>query len=217
MRRRRREPKMITVRPKRIAVKNLAAPAHLNAPKDDRLVALELGLIQGTVSAVGATVPLASLRVHHPLTLHRVRASLREEPSLRAAIAQRVFDPAPILPRPRAGYADAITPARPLDRAATSSANPSASAPLRVKLSQHGVGLSAGVTGARFGVDAGGHPYVHAGRHGLYYRKRWPIPSSPPRDPLALPGGPPSSDTHRHVGWGWVLVLLVLIGLVWRW
>ncbi len=91
MRRRRREPKMITVRPKRIAVKNLEAPAHLNAPKDDRLVALELGLIQGTVSAVGATVPLASLRVHHPLTLHRVRASLREERSLRVAIAQRVL------------------------------------------------------------------------------------------------------------------------------
>src|SRR5439155_16106771 len=91
MRRRRREPKMITVRPKRIAVKNLEAPPHLNAPRDDRLVALELGLIQGTVSAVGATVPLASLRVHHPLTLHRVRASLREEPSLRAAVAQRAL------------------------------------------------------------------------------------------------------------------------------
>ena len=42
-------------------------------------------------SAVGATVPLASLRVHHPLTLHRVRASLREERSLRVAIAQRVL------------------------------------------------------------------------------------------------------------------------------
>ena len=43
------------------------------------------------MSAIGARVPLASLRVHHPLTLHRVRASLREEPSLRAAIAQRVL------------------------------------------------------------------------------------------------------------------------------
>src|SRR2546426_1640282 len=87
---------------------------------------------------------------------------------------------------PERAYADVLTAAWALDRA-TTSANPSASAPLRVKLSQHGVGLSAGVTRARFGVDAGGYPYVHAGRHGLYSRKRWPIPSSPPRDPLALP------------------------------
>ena len=83
-----------------------------------------------------------------------------------------------------------------------------------MKLSQHGVGLSAGVTRARFGVDAGVDPYVHTGRHGFYYRKRWrkrwPIPPSPSRDPLALPSEPPSSDTHRRVGWGWVLVLLVL-------
>jgi len=103
---------------------------------------------------------------------------------------------------PERAYADVLTAAWALDRA-TTSANPSASAPLRVKLSQHGVGLSAGVTGARFGVDAGVDPYVHAGRHGFYYRKRWPIPSSPSRDPLALPSEPPSSDTRRRV----VLVL----------
>ena len=54
-------------------------------------MALEVGLLQGTVSVVAATVPLASLRVHHPQTLHRVRASLREEPSLHAAIVQRVL------------------------------------------------------------------------------------------------------------------------------
>ena len=40
---------------RRIAVKNLAAPPYLNSPHDDRLVALEVGLIQGTVSVVGAT------------------------------------------------------------------------------------------------------------------------------------------------------------------
>ena len=73
------------------AVKNLEAPAHLNSPRDERLVALEVGLIQGTVSAVRTTVPLASLLVHHPQTLHRVRASLREEPSLHAAVVQRVL------------------------------------------------------------------------------------------------------------------------------
>jgi Protein of unknown function (DUF4236) len=88
--------------------------------------------------------------------------------------------------------------------------------PLRVNLSQYGVGLSAGVRGARFGVDAGGHPYTHLGRHGLYYRKRWPVPVAPPHDPLAAPSGPPPSDTHRRVGWGWVLgVLVLLLGLVW--
>jgi hypothetical protein len=77
--------------PRRVAVRKVAAPAHLNSPRDDRLVALEVGLIQGTVSVVVATVPLASLRVHHPQTLHRVRASLREEPSLHATIVQRVL------------------------------------------------------------------------------------------------------------------------------
>ena len=55
-------------------------------------MALEVGLLQGTVSVVAATVPLASLRVHHPQTLHRVRASLREEPLRRAAIVLRVLE-----------------------------------------------------------------------------------------------------------------------------
>ena len=77
--------------PRRTTVKRLGAPAHLNSPRDDRLVALEVGLIEGTVSVVQTTVPLASLRVHHPQTLHRVRASLREEPSLHTAIVQRVL------------------------------------------------------------------------------------------------------------------------------
>ena len=76
--------------PRRTAVKNLGAPTQLNAPRDNRLVALEVGLIQGIVSVVGATVPLASLQVHHPQSLHRARASLREEPALHAAIVERV-------------------------------------------------------------------------------------------------------------------------------
>src|SRR4029450_12236117 len=78
-------------RPSKLALKNIEVPAHLNSPRDNRVVALEVGLIQGTVSAVGATVPLASLRVHHPQTLHRVRAALRDEPSRHAAIVQRVL------------------------------------------------------------------------------------------------------------------------------
>ena len=71
--------------------KKQSTPDPVNSPRDERLVALEVGLIQGTVTTTAATVPLASLRVHHPHTLHRTRASLREEPSLHAAIARRVL------------------------------------------------------------------------------------------------------------------------------
>jgi hypothetical protein len=92
MRRKRRPQTPQHWTPRRIAVKNLEAPAHLNSPRDERLVALEVGLLQGTVSVLAATVPLASLRVHHPQTLHRVRASLREEPLRRAAIVLRVLE-----------------------------------------------------------------------------------------------------------------------------
>lgn len=74
-----------------MTTRKVEAPVPLNSPRDERLVALETGLIQGTVVATATTVPLASLRVHHPMTLHRVRASLREEPSLHAAIVQRVL------------------------------------------------------------------------------------------------------------------------------
>jgi hypothetical protein len=42
----------------------------------------------------------------------------------------------------------------------------------RINLSQHGAGSSVGVKGARVGVDATGKPYMHGGRHGLYFRKR---------------------------------------------
>jgi hypothetical protein len=91
MRRKRQSQRPQHRAPRRIGVKTLDAPAHLNSPRDNRLVALEVGLIEGTVSVVDATVQLASLRVHHPQTLHRVRASLREEPSLHTAIVQRVL------------------------------------------------------------------------------------------------------------------------------
>jgi hypothetical protein len=74
-----------------IPSKKRSIPDNVNSPRDERLVALEVGLIQGTVTATTATVQLASLQVHHPHTLHRVRASLREEPALHAAILQRVL------------------------------------------------------------------------------------------------------------------------------
>ncbi len=42
--------------------------------------------------------------------------------------------------------------------------------PIRFNLSKSGLGLSAGVKGARVGTGPKGR-YVHGGRHGLYYRK----------------------------------------------
>ena len=76
---------------KRTVVKNVEAPTHPNTPRDEHVMALEAGLIQGTVSVVQISVPLASLRAHHPQSLHRARASLRDEPALHAAIVQRVL------------------------------------------------------------------------------------------------------------------------------
>ncbi len=43
--------------------------------------------------------------------------------------------------------------------------------PIRVNLSKSGVGVSAGVKGARIGVRPDGATYVHVGRGGIYYRK----------------------------------------------
>ena len=62
--------------------------------------------------------------------------------------------------------------------------------PIRFNLSKSGIGLSGGVTGFRVGVRPNGKSYVHAGRHGLYYRKELgckkgtntPSPISPPQE-----------------------------------
>lgn len=68
--------------------------------------------------------------------------------------------------------------------------------PLRFNLSKSGVGLSVGVTGMRFGVGPRGR-YVHAGRHGVYYRKT--LPSAGRRAPEdRAPGG--SSRGAPHSG-----------------
>ncbi|HKK71791.1 MAG TPA: DUF4236 domain-containing protein [Candidatus Krumholzibacteria bacterium] len=45
--------------------------------------------------------------------------------------------------------------------------------PLRLNLSQYGIGVSGGVTGARVGLMPGGRVYTHAGRYGLYHRRVW--------------------------------------------
>ncbi|MBS1157107.1 MAG: hypothetical protein H6R07_3031 [Proteobacteria bacterium] len=67
--------------------------------------------------------------------------------------------------------------------------------PLRFNLSKSGIGVSAGVTGLRFGVGPRGN-YVHMGRGGLYYRATLP-PSSSPRSSPAQPLAPEiPSETH---------------------
>ena len=43
--------------------------------------------------------------------------------------------------------------------------------PFRLNISKGGLGVSAGVTGARVGVDSKGRAYTHAGRYGLYHRQ----------------------------------------------
>jgi hypothetical protein len=58
-------------------------------------------------------------------------------------------------------------------------------------------------------MDATGHPYVHAGRGGLYYRQRWPSGGGAGK-PVELPSeAPPPAETHGRIGWGWVGVLLL--------
>ncbi len=60
--------------------------------------------------------------------------------------------------------------------------------PLRFNLSKSGIGVSAGVTGLRFGVGPRGN-YVHMGRGGLYYRATLP-PSSSSRNSPTRPPSP---------------------------
>jgi hypothetical protein len=79
--------------------------------------------------------------------------------------------------------------------------------PVRFNLSKNGLGLSAGVKGARIGVGPRG-TYVHAGRHGLYYRKH--ISSGQSR----------SQSTADGEGCATLLLVVIAIGVgIWlfRW
>ncbi len=60
--------------------------------------------------------------------------------------------------------------------------------PVRFNLSKSGLGISAGVKGARFGVGPSG-TYVHAGRQGLYYRQYLPSGGSRTSQSNAGPEG----------------------------
>lgn len=76
--------------------------------------------------------------------------------------------------------------------------------PIRLNLSKSGVGISAGVKGARVGVDARGKKYLHVGRGGIYYRRTL-------EDGTDDAGSPGSG-----IGWGTVLIILaVLFVLYW--
>jgi hypothetical protein len=55
--------------------------------------------------------------------------------------------------------------------------------PFRFNLSKSGVGVSAGIKGARIGTGPRGN-YIHLGRHGLYYRQTLSNPTAP-KNPLS--------------------------------
>jgi len=55
--------------------------------------------------------------------------------------------------------------------------------PLRFNLSKSGIGISVGIPGFRVGSGARGN-YIHAGRHGLYYRKT--LPGEPVKSAFAF-------------------------------
>ena len=74
--------------------------------------------------------------------------------------------------------------------------------PIRFNLSKSGVGLSAGVKGARIGLNAKGKKYVHFGRGGIYYRK-------------TLPEGNPKQESESaasEIAVSWGVLLIILIG-----
>lgn len=79
--------------------------------------------------------------------------------------------------------------------------------PLRLNLSKSGIGVSAGIKGARLGLDSRGRPYVAGGRHGLYYREYLKTPGGTRSGGPGLAGGgpggrsgsTPSSSGRRQV------------------
>ena len=80
--------------------------------------------------------------------------------------------------------------------------------PIRFNVSKSGVGVSAGVKGARVGVNAKGKKYIHVGRGAIYYRQT--LETSPDAD--ANDSGAEGSG----ISWGTVLIILAsLVILFW--
>jgi len=73
--------------------------------------------------------------------------------------------------------------------------------PIRFNLSKSGVGVSAGVKGARIGLNAKGKKYVNLGRGGIYYRQTL---SDGEHSEPALPESPSSSGS-------WFLILAIAV------
>lgn len=79
---------------------------------------------------------------------------------------------------------------------------------IRLNLSKGGVGVSAGVRGARVGVASDGRVYTHAGRHGLYARNsvgRIGGGSGGRASGTKMPGGVVAIDADTGVTYGKVL------------
>jgi len=70
--------------------------------------------------------------------------------------------------------------------------------PVRLNLSKSGFGISGGIKGARIGAGPRGR-YIHAGRHGLYYRQN--LSSGKTQNPSNVEGE------------GCAMILLVVIAL----
>lgn len=67
--------------------------------------------------------------------------------------------------------------------------------PFRLNLSKSGIGLSAGIKGLRIGTGPRGN-YIHAGRHGVYYRKMLNGGRRSAGRP-ASPTAPPNQQTQQ--------------------
>lgn len=74
--------------------------------------------------------------------------------------------------------------------------------PVRFNLSKSGVGISAGIKGARVGVNARGKKYIHLGRGGIYYRQTLEDGS----DVDSIESGSPA------IGW---LAVLIIAAAAW--
>jgi hypothetical protein len=78
--------------------------------------------------------------------------------------------------------------------------------PIRFNLSKSGLGVSAGVKGARIGIDAKGEKYVHLGRGGIYYRQTLPDGSQNDAN---------DNDAEKpNIGWGTVIIVVAALFLV---
>jgi len=80
--------------------------------------------------------------------------------------------------------------------------------PIRLNFSKSGVGVSAGVTGARLGVNAKGKKYVHVGRGGIYYRQTLAD------DPQT--GVDEANSSGKGVGWVTILVIAIAVLIIYR-